>query len=266
MRFKKVLIALLVAGSLSGCQQTEKVQSGQMAPVQDEKEQASVDTLYWMNGTYGVLLSRNGQDMKYFGGIKPGDKLTEASVKQALIDSWDIASREDADETIKWLLDEGHNADLLKDYEKMQLSECTREEIKAAAEEEELMFVLGMYDAVSKYGDNAILAWDLARAMQVTTWSYKAGYYSYDEAVNKNIEIAKRLQATYDSWDDMMASYLYGYQYWSEEDAEDPSSETYIRGQVYEKLKQDQESPYQLDFKMPLDIEYALENKVEELR
>lgn len=266
MKLKKMIVALLIAGSLTGCQQVEKVISEQNMPKLDEKAQASADTLYWMNGTFGLVLSHNGQDMRYLGGIKPKDALTQAAIKQLLSSSWDINSREDADEMISWLLAEGHNANLLQDYEEMQLGECSREEVELAAGKEEMMFVVGMYDAVADYGEHAILAWDLSRAMQVMTWSYQVGYYSYDEAINKNMEIAKELQSTYDSWDDMMASYLYGYQYWSEEDATDTASETYIRHQLYEQLKQNKESPYQLDFKMPLDTTYALANKLEVLR
>ena len=269
MKLNKIIIALLVMSTLTGCGQVGKVKKGSTeaaTPVVDAKQQASLDTLYWMNGTYGILILRNGLDYKYLGGVESKDAITKQRIQQSLKDSWDINSREDLDSTIQWLLDEGHNASMMQEYKEMGLDQYSREEVASLSKEDSVAYNLCIYDAVTTYEDNAILAWDLSRAIQLAIWGYEAGYYEYDEAIEKSLEISKNLQQAYDSWDNMMASYFYGYQYWSEGDPEDANSEAYARHKLYEESKKDKDSPYQLDYKMPLDIEYALANDIEVLR
>lgn len=60
------------------------------------------------------------------------------------------------------------------------------------------------------------------------------------------------MQAQFDSWDDLMTSYLLGYQFWSGENADASSSELAVRRNIYESLKVLNDSPYALDFNMKL--------------
>ena len=55
------------------------------------------------------------------------------------------------------------------------------------------------------------------------------------------------IQPQFESWDDFIASYLRGYEYWSGESSAE-------RQAVYEDIKrQGIVSPYQVDFKMQLE-------------
>ena len=232
-----------------------------------DEEQASVDTLYWMNGTYGILIERNNWDIKYLTGLAPEASDVSSEVKQMLNEWWGIENKEDLDEMIKWLLEEGQSKELLDDYNIMKLDMFTRDkvvEIVKGTEDEAR--ILAIYDSYVAHGDNAIKAWDLSRAIQLIQSGYKCGYYEYNETIEKSLEVAKQLQGIYTSWDDMMESYLWGYQYWSGENIEDETTEAYMRKQVYDQLKEQEDSPYQLDWNMTLTVDYALENKVEVLR
>ena len=50
----------------------------------------------------------------------------------------------------------------------------------------------------------------------------------------------------FESWDDLMASYLRGYEYWSEESSAE-------RQAIYDDLKTRDDNPYQVDYKMELE-------------
>ena len=54
------------------------------------------------------------------------------------------------------------------------------------------------------------------------------------------------MQPMYESWDDLMDSYLWGYDYWAGEES------TERRG-IYEKLKGQSDNPFRIDYKMNLE-------------
>ena len=66
------------------------------------------------------------------------------------------------------------------------------------------------------------------------------------EALDTSLEIARTMQPLFESWDDLMSSYMRGYEYWAEESADE-------RRALYEDLKTRQDNPYSVDFKMQLE-------------
>ena len=60
------------------------------------------------------------------------------------------------------------------------------------------------------------------------------------------MEFAEKIQPLYDSWDELMDSYLRGYEFWSEESSSS-------RRALYEKIKTRDDSPYEVDFHMELE-------------
>ena len=81
--------------------------------------------------------------------------------------------------------------------------------------------------------------------MNLLSFYYLAGYYTEQEALDKSLEIVKQVQASFESWDDLIASYMRGYEYWAEESSEQ-------RQAIYEEIKERDDSPYQVDFKIEL--------------
>ena len=103
-----------------------------------------------------------------------------------------------------------------------------------------------MYAIYEQNGATAIDGWDYCRAMNLLSFYYLAGYYTEQEALDKSLEIAQTMQPLFDSWDDLMESYMNGYEYWAEESADE-------RRAVYDDLKTRDDSPYTVDFKMSLE-------------
>lgn len=81
-------------------------------------------------------------------------------------------------------------------------------------------------------------------------YGYIGEYYTYEEAMDKSLEIASEIQKTFTSWDDFVKSYFYGYLYWSGEDKEDTGSQASTRWKVYEELKAEENSIYNLDWNL----------------
>ena len=137
----------------------------------------------------------------------------------------------------------------------MEMGDLTREELEEILDygeftAEDRAYYQVVYEAYNQFGENAIAGWDLSRAMQMCAWYYLAGYYTYEEAMDASLEIATRLQSTFGSWDEMMQSYLYGFQYWAEDDMENPDSDSYERREIYNTLKEMPNGPFSVDWNL----------------
>ncbi len=100
-----------------------------------------------------------------------------------------------------WLMTEGHNQDALDVLKEFGADgETQRDAFDAILQEQGLdegtyISLLAAYDAQSAYGDGAIAAWDLSRVGTIMGFGYAAGYCTYEEAMDKNLEAAQKAQA-----------------------------------------------------------------------
>jgi hypothetical protein len=218
-----------------------------------KKTEPVTDTIKWMNTTYAVLTARNEGDFNAIGGFEKNG-LSKKIVLPLLEDSWEVTDRQSADEMLDWLLKEGHRTPYLEEIDQMKESgifEASKEDIQKAYAKDS-NYVINMVDAYKKYGEKAIDAWDYCRAIQLLGSFYVADFYTKEETLDKSLEIAKVIQQSYTSWDDLMESYMYGFQYWQEEDASDKESETFKRREIYEKLKNSKDNPYKIEWNLKL--------------
>lgn len=242
--FSKIAALMVICVSLGGCGQ---------------KAEPVSDTVKWINTTYAILTAANEGDIESIGGTTKNESSKEQVVK--LLDEWwGVTDRQSADETLNWLLTEGHRVEFTADLAEIKeigLLDVSREDIIKMNTENNIQVedgnrLLTVVDAYSKYGEHAIDAWDYCRAIQLLGDYYVADYYTEQETLDKSLEIAKMLQQSYSSWDDLIQSYLYGYQYWQEDDAADQTSGTAQRRAVYDKLKEREDNPYQIDWNLEL--------------
>lgn len=224
------------------------------------KPEVLSDTLRWINASYAIITKLNGGDLNLVAGFEPGSMI-ESSMKAMLERDWSVTDRASMDESIDWLLTEGHNADAIDYLTDLEVEGMSRDELVSALQSsgydaEDQVVVLAAFDAKAAYGEQAIAGWDLSRAMSMAGWGYLAGFYTYEEAMDKSMEIAQSIQQKFSSWEDYMNSYFYGYSYWSGNDAEDTSSQAYERRQMYEELKGQEDSPYSVDWNTVLQKEW----------
>ena len=86
------------------------------------------DTVQWFNASYAILTDANGQDYNLFGGAEPGTVM-EMQYQAMLDSSWGVTDRASADETLDWILTEGHRDDFMITGEllSMMVEECGEE-------------------------------------------------------------------------------------------------------------------------------------------
>lgn len=216
---------------------------------------SETDTVQWFNASYAILTQINGNDYNVFGGGTP-NAISEAMYQAMLDNSWGVTDRESADETLDWILTEGHRDDFMitgdllsamleaEGLEEEDLMDFLMQEYEETPEEAELD--LAAYKMYKEYGENAIDAWDYCRAMNLMSFYYMAGYYTKEEALDKSLEIAETFQPLFASWDELVDSYLRGYEYWAEED----SSE---RRKIYEDLLEADDNPFRVDYNTTLE-------------
>lgn len=213
------------------------------------------DTVLWINGTYAVLTALNGWDYTVFGGM-PANAASMELQQSMLSEWWGVTDRASADETIEWLLSEGHRMEFaemmdmlaedgLGDMQEAERADYLLDNYTNMTDEIAQQYAQ-FFAAYDENGIDAMSAWDYSRAMSVLSNCYIAGYYTEKEALDMSLEIAGTIQTFYDSWDAFMDSYMMGYEYWAEESSDD-------RRAVYEGLKAAPNSPYRLDWNLTLE-------------
>lgn len=236
-----------------------EIESDEETSEAEEEEAASSgvempDTLRWCSAAYAILTEINGRDYTTFETIPITEK-TQKLQQQALEEWWGVTDRESADENLEWVLTEGHRTSFQEDMQ--YLEECGIGEVASDKRAEfvydnfdvtieDASFYESAYNMYEEYGANAIDAWDYCRALNLTNFYYIAGYYTEEEAKDKSLEIALELQPLYSSWDELVDSYLRGYEYWAEESSDE-------RRAIYEELQSRSDNPYAIPYDTVLE-------------
>ena len=234
-----------------------------MNEAEDTAPEIFPDTVLWFNATYAPLTYSNRMDWRLAGGLSRtyyNENLTKNLLKQ----SWDVVDRESAIETIEWLKEEGHRKTYREYLEELEqlgmldldvnvfLDTLVNTEMEGAL----YRYVIVYYLYQEGMDEDVIAAWDLCRINQLCGDYYVCGYMTYEEAMDISLENSLVLQEKYSSWDDLMDSYLLGYQFWQSDPCLSDDSPTLQRYHYYEELLEMQDGPYSLDWNMKLKKEW----------
>lgn len=231
----------------------------EQAPEEEDSTTVEItDTVRWFNASYAVLTEMNGWDYNRFAGLAANEETKELE-QQSLSEWWGVTDRASADETLDWALNEGHRASFAEEMEYLEqggffeLDDAGKTaflEENFTYDSDEVAFYASFYpsayEAYKQNGAKAIAGWDYCRAMNLLSFYYLAGYYTETEALDKSLEIAQQIQPEFTSWDEMVESYLLGYEYWGQESSDE-------RRAVYEDLKGRADNPYAVDYNLTLE-------------
>lgn len=180
-----------------------KASCSQFAETVPEEEDSTTveitDTVRWFNASYAVLTEINGWDYNRFAGL-PANEESMALEQASLEEWWGVTDRASADETLDWILTEGHRAGFAENMgylEEVGISGVAQEERADFildyfyVDEDEAQAMAEYYVMYEQYGANAIDGWDYCRAMNLLSFYYLAGYYTEQEALDKSLEIAQ---------------------------------------------------------------------------
>jgi len=135
--------------------------------------------------------------------------------QQTLARDWDITDNSSAIETLLWLLREGHRTQFEHFVAALDATGGDKAAMRAllgdAVDDGAYAQALYWRPRLTKSG---ILAWDLARAIQVMRLSYNAGFFDEDDAWTF-LEKLEMPAAQINSWQEFGRSYLAGLEFWS---------------------------------------------------
>lgn len=210
------------------------------------------DTIRWFNAAYAIATEINGGDYNCFGGALLSETVRKSQI-QSLEKWWEVTDRASADAALNWILTEGHRTGFASDMAYLEEAGMGQAEDRKSfylkhfvGTEQQAKHYVSWYEMYEKYGSDAIIGWDYCRALNLTGLYYLAGYYSEQEALDHSLEIAQTAQGLFESWDDLVASYLRGYEYWAEKSSDE-------RRVLYEEIRNRVDNPYQVDFKTKLE-------------
>lgn len=211
------------------------------AKEQDRETRPLTPAQGWALGTTALLTERNRNRHDLLGSLE----MTDANVgvaQQSLARWWGIRSRKDLLNSLKWLDEEGHRKGFTY-LGNLVVNAENYEEFLASAPDErvyyKIVIVKKYYDEDNK--DKQLMSWDFSRYIWLCRFSYLSGYISEEEAWEKIMPVARKLQSTFDSWKGLGQDYLIGREYWTYDPEEAARFQT-----IYQKLLNDPESPWNL--------------------
>lgn len=234
---------------------------GEYKPASFEQRDVNSDTIRWMCSAYAIYSAYNDKSLEVVGGLAGDDReWYREEVKEALAGGWGIYDRKDVEDTLEDLLEEGHRKqykEAVSELKKAEILELSSGEAMVeiagydSLSEEEVCKYQTAFEAYQKYGENGIDGWDYCRALQILGDCYQAEYINLEECLDLSLPIAQELQKTYENWDGVAESYLYGYSFWKGERTDDYDSQK--RWEVYEELKNMESGPYTVPYDTKLE-------------
>ncbi len=227
----------------------------------DQEEVESLpDTILWFNATYAPLTYSNGWNWRLISGLKQTESNVEMQ-KALLASSWEVYDRESALETVESIKTKGHRSkcrECMEELEELGMLDISEEAfyerfMESGIEEHAGRYVIAYYMYQAGMDADAMAAWDLCRVNQLYADYYFCGYMTYEEAMDASLENSLTLQKMYTSWEDMVDSYMLGYQFWQGDLALTEDSPTLERYSYYEMLQKMEDGPYSLDWNMKLE-------------
>lgn len=188
------------------------------------------DLELWLVGTYAIWgqffaqVAEAGGRMAWdkalengplhFGG-RPRDDISRRLTRETLLDSWDIKTQDELLDTVAYM---------------------------------------STGPGFQKCRTQADRAWQLCRSVQLLGMSYIAGWCCREEMVARSCEVGSILQKTFRSWEELCESFLEGYAQWQLRSyPQQALANIHIRRSIYEGLWRRPDSPYRLNWYLPLD-------------
>ncbi|MEM9986540.1 MAG: DUF1266 domain-containing protein, partial [Bacteroidota bacterium] len=176
--------------------------------------------------TWPLALQHRWPQPELLAGDEAGPKLIRRA-KIYLKKEWDILDHEDWQDTLNWLLEEGHRVSFHREIgdflelsageqaayvEKIQRGEGATED--GAERAEHLARLEWASQAGAQLQKQSFMGWDLLRFMELCRWGIRVGWVSGDEVLPHMLAAGQLLQQRCASWEEAYQQYLAGMRYW----------------------------------------------------
>lgn len=171
----------------------------------------------WALATSAVLTTRNGERHDILGGQERTDTAV-AQVRDLLDRWWGVRDRDSLVRLLDWLEREGHRvpfAQLGADLGRRSPADVATMQADPGLPEDVRHQMAVVVREHHQLGAKGLLGWDYARYVSLCRWSYLVGLLSEEEAWARIMSAARRIQATFSSWQELGENYLIGREFWS---------------------------------------------------
>ncbi len=168
-------------------------------------------------------------------GIPFDDDKKFKIIKESLANDWGISNKTELIEMCEYLYS-GEYANSCKEfYENSDDNSISNVRLKI---KDDILNNKGRYT----------YTYDLQRVILVSSLGYSNGLFSYEEALDYSLNAAKKIQELHHSWDEFYYSYMLGYCFWSEEDADEEGTFANQRKVIYEGTKKFPTHPWTISW------------------
>jgi len=178
----------------------------------------------WALATSAVLTEANN----YCHFILEETQLKNGRGAKIMREGWNICNRADLLRTLKRLEEGGHR----KNYDEYVNNLRERGELEPHSDrryaadlytlddpEERTLAVVKIIH--KRYEKQGLTGWDFSRYVSLCRWGAHAGYLTEEEAWKKIMPVARLLQSTFSSWEELGYNYRLGRTFWSPMHEED---------------------------------------------
>lgn len=177
----------------------------------------------WALACSAVLFTKNHFDCDSLAGrpLTASDRLAE---KTDLNQSWKIYNKPDLCNMIEHLAHSGEHhgfSRLGQLVTALNAEQYARFLASLKFDSQLLNRAIIAREYYSQLGQKSIIGWDLSRAINICRAAYVAGIIDESEAWRLIMPIARKLQSTFSSFDELGLNYIIGRKYWSESETAD---------------------------------------------
>jgi TPR repeat protein len=169
----------------------------------------------WALATCAIRMGMNGCSHDVLGGQTEAPKEGQDLLKNW----WGVDSRESLLSTLNSLECGGHRKGYdawVQHLEQLSSEERGRAQRAAAREGGSVSNRMDTVLATrKKLAGTGLAGWDFARYVALCGWGFHAGYLNEQEAWSRIMPVARLLQKTFSSWDELAENYIEGRRFWS---------------------------------------------------
>ncbi|MDR0642365.1 MAG: DUF1266 domain-containing protein [Treponema sp.] len=171
----------------------------------------------WAIALTGIMteINNDSHDTLNFGAINGVNKRKYLEILRR---DWSITTREELLETITVMELNGHASSLafvkkiIGENKDLSFNSIFNKFQLSSRQYNYLKFTIANW---GHYYGRTILAWDLGRNIALCRWGYDAGFLTEDEAWEKIMYYARKIQPLYNSWAEYGLDYYFGRIFWA---------------------------------------------------
>lgn len=198
----------------------------------------------WALAAAGVLTEANGDQHDILAGCEATPDEIEKQ-RLSLSKWWGIDSREDLFRSLQWIEQSGHRKHFDEMGSYLPTIAQTEEQYNKMISQIDDPELINAWNVVLRnwhyLGKRSLIGWDYSRYIHLCRRGYLLGLVNEKEAWDLIMPVARLLQQTFESWEDLGENYLIGREFWS---LKQTNEDGWYFLQAYKRLLADSTSPW----------------------